>query len=61
MTSSPTPNPGSAAAMKLGCTCSVALNFHGAGAPINDGKNKHWTAAYGCPLHSSWPAEPDTQ
>lgn len=60
MTSSnrPTPNPGSAEAMKLGCTCSPEKNFWGAGELINDGKNRHWTAALGCPLHSSWPVIP---
>lgn len=51
-------NPGSAAAMSHGCTCSPEKNFWGAGAYINDGKNKHWTAAFGCPLHSSFRPAP---
>jgi hypothetical protein len=51
-------NPGSAAAMQNGCTCSPEKNFWGAGALINGGQNRHWTAAFGCPLHSSFQLMP---
>jgi hypothetical protein len=54
-------NPGSKEAMKLGCTCSPTVNYWGAGEPIGNIHNKRWTAALGCPLHSSWPDEPNLE
>lgn len=44
------PNPGSAAALALGCTCAVIDNHHGRGAPTRDGP-VFWMTE-GCPVHS---------
>jgi hypothetical protein len=42
------PNPGSAAAVKKGCTCPVLDNSHGKGAGW--GENTFWVDV-SCPLH----------
>ena len=42
------PNPGSDAALELGCTCPVVDNGHGKGCGY--GKNMFWHTA-GCPVH----------
>lgn len=47
-------NPGSAEALKQGCTCSPKLNNWGAGKPINEGRNRAFTAALDCALHNSF-------
>ena len=44
-----TPNPGSDAAIKRGCTCPVMDNCHGRGAYGMAGQ--YWITA-GCPLHN---------
>lgn len=46
-----TPNPGSDAAVALGCTCPVLDNGRGRGAYQIGGKWVFWITA-GCPLHS---------
>lgn len=50
------PNPGSDAALDLGCTCAVLDNRHGRGAfdhpPGPDGKPVFWITE-DCPLHGS--------
>ncbi len=43
------PNPGSAKAVALGCTCPVMDNHHGDGIPTEDGP-EFWLTE-GCPLH----------
>jgi hypothetical protein len=47
-----TPNPGSIEAGKLGCTCPVLDNNHGAGI----GRGEFWINA-DCPLHGAGPKE----
>lgn len=42
-----TPNPGSAAAHAIGCTCPTFDNNHGRFAPMGD----EWHVAINCPLH----------
>ena len=43
------PSPGSAEAVKAGCTCPVLDNHHGTGMPYPDGP-RFWITA-GCPVH----------
>ena len=45
-----TPNPGSDAAIKQGCTCPVLDNCHGKGVGRN-GEKHGWWITEGCPLH----------
>ena len=45
-----TPNPGSDAAIKQGCTCPVLDNGHGRGVGGN-GEKYGWWATEDCPLH----------
>ena len=45
-----TPNPGSDAAIKQGCTCPVLDNAHGRGI-MGDGENHGYWISSGCPLH----------
>lgn len=45
-----TPNPGSDAAIKQGCTCPVLDNGHGRGVGGN-GEKHGWWITEGCPLH----------
>jgi len=45
-----TPNPGSDAAIKQGCTCPVLDNGHGKGVGGN-GEKHGWWITEGCPLH----------
>ena len=45
-----TPNPGSPAATRKGCTCPVLDNAHGKGIPNQDGTRSHYVDS-GCPLH----------
>jgi hypothetical protein len=42
-------NPGSAKAVKAGCTCPVIDNHYGRGVPATSGR-KFWITG-GCPLH----------
>jgi hypothetical protein len=42
------PNPGSDAAMALGCQCAVLDNNHGKSAPWPD---NGWWITVGCPVH----------
>jgi hypothetical protein len=46
------PNPGSAEAIKQGCTCPVMANDHGRGCgyQVETGEPIFWTRE-GCPLH----------
>ena len=46
-----TPNPGSDAAIKQGCTCPVLDNAHGRG--IMGGEELGFWITAGCPLHGS--------
>jgi hypothetical protein len=46
---SDTPNPGSDAAMALGCECAVLDNNHGKSAPWPD---DGWWITVGCPVHA---------
>lgn len=48
------PNPGSAAAKQLGCTCNPFDNNHGRFPPMGD----EWHVAIDCPIHE---AEPEPQ
>jgi len=50
-----TPNPGSAEAFALGCTCPILDNHHGAGVVINGERN--WTRNVRCPLHGTQAAD----
>lgn len=50
MKANDTPNPGSDAAIKQGCTCPVLDNGHGRGVGVNGEKFGWWITA-GCPLH----------
>ena len=43
------PNPGSAEALKSGCTCPVMDNHYGQGFGPND--DPHFYITGGCPLH----------
>ena len=43
------PNPGSAAAIKQGCTCAVMDNYNGKGFML-EGEIRFWISV-GCPLH----------
>ncbi|GAC1496167.1 MAG: hypothetical protein NVS1B2_16040 [Vulcanimicrobiaceae bacterium] len=55
-----TPNPGSDAALALGCECPVIDNGHGRGArPDEDGTMMFWTND-ACPIHAnaSWRVAP---
>ena len=45
-----TPNPGSDAAIKQGCTCPVLDNGHGKGVGGN-GEKHGWWFTEDCPLH----------
>jgi hypothetical protein len=48
-----TPNPGSAAAIAMGCTCPVLDNAYGRGAyggALIDGQPQFWIVE-GCPVH----------
>lgn len=45
-----TPNPGSDAAIKQGCTCPVLDNAHGRGI-MGAGENHGYWISNGCPLH----------
>lgn len=45
-----TPNPGSDAAIRMGCTCPVLDNAHGRGI-MGDGENHGYWISSGCPLH----------
>lgn len=54
MTDQTTPNPGSPAAIKRGCTCDVEKNRGGAGQPINFEDNVRFTIALYCPIHSDF-------
>ena len=45
-----TPNPGSDAAIKQGCTCPVLDNGHGKGVG-GDGDKFGWWMSADCPLH----------
>ncbi len=45
----PLPNPGSAEAIKAGCSCPILDNRHGKGA--YDGKDGQFWINEGCPLH----------
>jgi hypothetical protein len=49
MATNDTPNPGSDAAVKQGCTCPVMDNGHGKGF-LWDGASVFWINE-GCPLH----------
>lgn len=51
------PNPGSDAAIRLGCTCPVLDNHHGAGFPYG-GKTCFWYTD-GCPVHQKPTTEED--
>lgn len=53
-TSAVPPNPGSAEAVALGCTCPVIDNAFGAGYM---GRSKTFVFTCGCPLHCPLPAE----
>jgi hypothetical protein len=44
-----TPNPGSDAAIKLGCICAVLDNCHGKFAPYPP---NGWWITGGCPVHA---------
>ena len=47
-----TPNPGSAEAIDLGCTCPVIDNSYGAGSGrLNDDGTVAFWITEGCPLH----------
>lgn len=51
------PNPGSDAALDMGCTCPVMDNNHGKWAPWPpDG----WWMTGGCPIHDPAPKEENT-
>lgn len=52
MTKKRTPNPGSDAAVKKGCTCAVWDNCRGKGRGGN-GKKWGWWVTADCPLHGS--------
>lgn len=53
-------NPGSAEAVKHGCTCDPETNHNGMGEPINDEKNRRYYITLYCPMHSDFKKE-DTQ
>lgn len=44
------PNPGSDAAIDLGCNCAVLDNSHGRGRPGRNGEPEFWIAV-GCVVH----------
>lgn len=44
-----TPNPGSDAALDLGCECAVMDNCHGRFAPVPP---SGWYITMGCPVHT---------
>ena len=46
------PNPGSEAAIGMGCTCAVMDNNHGRGFPYQDGKMSFWISD-DCPIHGT--------
>ena len=48
------PKPGTEAAKKLGCTCTIIDNYYGLGRH-GDGLRFGWNVAYGCPLHAPKP------
>lgn len=48
------PNPGSAEAQKLGCTCPVLDNHYGRGVASGFGEDSFWITD-GCPLHAPHP------
>lgn len=45
------PNPGSAAAIKKGCTCPIMDNHNGKGFPYGDVKQAFWISG-DCKLHT---------
>jgi len=49
--SNATPNPGSAEARELGCTCSVIDNHYGRGVLFED--VRYWWMTSDCPLHGT--------
>jgi hypothetical protein len=48
---SPTPNPGSEEARKLGCKCPVMDNHGGQGVPVGNGDFMFWYTV-DCPVHT---------
>jgi hypothetical protein len=52
------PNPGSDAALKLGCTCPVLDNSHGWGYL---GKKDQFVVKHDCPLHGTNPLNADDE
>lgn len=48
------PNPGSEAAVRLGCFCSRMDNCHGKGMDFGDGKPNRFFADKRCPMHAEW-------
>ena len=60
-----TPNPGSDAALDLGCKCPVLDNGHGRGIPWpnddDDGFHTVFWQTEGCPVHAWPPAQPDQE
>jgi len=69
---STTPNPGSEAALKLGCRCPVFDNNHGKWPPFPAGEDRPegWYLSVMCPVHATyapahgklrtlWEAEPE--
>lgn len=55
-----TPNPGSAEAIKAGCTCPRIDNGHGTGARGTSGPNADFYIAFDCPLHCLAPTQKAT-
>ena len=54
----PLPNPGSDAAIKLGCLCPIVDNHYGRGVPMKDGTAAFWQNAV-CPVHRLTPHPED--
>lgn len=55
------PNPGSDAALKLGCKCPVMDNNHGRWPPYpaDEGREEGWLISMRCMVHA-WPHKPQS-
>ena len=46
-----TPNPGSEAALEIGCICTVVDNQYGRGYHFVEGREPQFVITVGCPVH----------